>query len=283
MSKFNWDDLRYFLALAEERTLSAAARSVNVTHATMARRIAQLDHQIGSPNFDQKPSGYFLTPGGLRIYELAIEMRKYVTKISDIAEPSRAIGKVRLSATPYLCNEIIRLGLKIFIESHPEIELELQATTQNVNLLRHEAHLALRLARPEKGDFIIRRVGEIRYGLYRAAGSTVGQNSAPIVAYTEDFQHLPEASWIKKAFPDNRVGLLTNTLPAQITAIKQDIGIGMIPIYAAEVAGGLERLDAGDQPWVREVWLVMRETLSNVPRIRLVSDFLFDSFKSWRL
>lgn len=282
MSKFNWDDLRYFLALAEQGTLSAAARSLGVTHATMARRITQLEQEVGSPVFDQKPSGYTLTPRGERVFELAAAMGEQAAAIIDMVEPSLAIGTVRMSATPFLCDEIIRRNLNDFIQNYPQIELELLATTQNMDLLRHEAHLALRLVRPEKGDYIIRRIGNIGYGLFRAAGSGIKLGRAPTVAYTEDFGFLPEAGWLKDALPEHQVGLLTNSLSAQITAIKEGIGVGLIPLYAAERSEGLERMDSGEEAWSREVWLVMRETLSKVPRIRLVSDFLFDAFKSWR-
>jgi len=60
----DWEDVRYFIALARHGTLSATARALRVNHATVARRIASLETQLGHPMFDRRASGYTLTAEG---------------------------------------------------------------------------------------------------------------------------------------------------------------------------------------------------------------------------
>ena len=53
----NWNDLKYFLALAREGTISSEGRMLNVKHTTVARRIEALEIDLGTRLFDKSRSG----------------------------------------------------------------------------------------------------------------------------------------------------------------------------------------------------------------------------------
>lgn len=280
----NWEDLRYFQRLAELHTLSAAARSLKVTHATIARRVKSLEETIGLPLFDQKPDGFELTPMGHTIFENVTAMGAQAVNIQDITEYKGPEGLVRLSATPALCEYIIAFGIQDFCKKYPKIEIEFLIGGRNVSLARHEAHIALRLARPETGEFVIKRVGMIDYQLY---GSTLnsGKNQlkGPIVEFTSEFGDLPETEWLRKNLPCNEVAMKSNSLPCQRLAIERGIGIGLLPVYMSKESTTLQPLtEGGNKVLSREIWMVMRGTLVDVPRIRIVSDFITSLLKSSR-
>ena len=72
----NWDDLRFFLALAREGTVSGAGRTLTVKHTTVARRISALEGQLGSRLFDRLPSGYAMTQAAENLYHHALSMEE---------------------------------------------------------------------------------------------------------------------------------------------------------------------------------------------------------------
>jgi DNA-binding transcriptional LysR family regulator len=58
---FNWNDLRYFLAVARSRTISLAGRRTRTDHATVGRRISALEAALDVKLFERNPRGYNLT------------------------------------------------------------------------------------------------------------------------------------------------------------------------------------------------------------------------------
>jgi DNA-binding transcriptional LysR family regulator len=72
--QLDWEDVRYFVALARYSTLSETARALRVNHATVARRIASLERLIGRALFDRRAKGYVLTAEGKAVLREANAM-----------------------------------------------------------------------------------------------------------------------------------------------------------------------------------------------------------------
>src|SRR5260370_30511299 len=70
----DWDDVRYFLAVARGGSVRAAADRLGVNHSTVLRRIAQLEKHLGAQMFDKLPSGYRLTAAREEVLALANQM-----------------------------------------------------------------------------------------------------------------------------------------------------------------------------------------------------------------
>jgi DNA-binding transcriptional LysR family regulator len=64
MQDVDWDDLRFFLAVSELGSISAAAELLNVNHSTVLRRLASLEKRLGARLFDRLPDGYAMTAQG---------------------------------------------------------------------------------------------------------------------------------------------------------------------------------------------------------------------------
>jgi len=70
----NWDDFRYFLAIARAGTLAGAARDLTVEHTTVGRRLTALEQALGTRLFTRGPDGFIPTRAGREILPLAEEM-----------------------------------------------------------------------------------------------------------------------------------------------------------------------------------------------------------------
>lgn len=84
----DWDDVRYFLAVARGGSVRAAAERLGVNHSTVLRRIAQLEERLGVHMFEKLPSGYRLTAAGEEV--LRKRRRTYWRRASSGATRARA-------------------------------------------------------------------------------------------------------------------------------------------------------------------------------------------------
>ena len=81
----DWDDPRLFLAVARSGRLSAAARKLHVEHTTVGRRLAALEHQLGTPLFYRTARGFLLTPTGQKALAGAEAMEHEAAAIGERA------------------------------------------------------------------------------------------------------------------------------------------------------------------------------------------------------
>jgi DNA-binding transcriptional LysR family regulator len=93
--RLDWEDVRYFVALARHGTLSATARALRVNHATVARRIASLETLLGRPLFDRRAKGYVLTAEGKAVLDEANAMDEAALAVLRRLDAHRLSGLVR--------------------------------------------------------------------------------------------------------------------------------------------------------------------------------------------
>ncbi|MBL6652028.1 MAG: LysR family transcriptional regulator, partial [Reyranella sp.] len=96
----NWDDLRVFLTLAREGTLSTAAKALGVSHPTVSRRVQALEQHIGARLFERLPDRFVPTSAGEELLadteameKAALSIQRRSAGLSDTVS-----GVVRLSA-----------------------------------------------------------------------------------------------------------------------------------------------------------------------------------------
>src|SRR5258706_6040890 len=69
MGEPSWDDFRFFLEIHRAGTLSLAGRRMRVNQTTVGRRLAALEHDLGTRLFRRESTRYVLTPSGRRLLE----------------------------------------------------------------------------------------------------------------------------------------------------------------------------------------------------------------------
>lgn len=273
LDKLVWDDLRFFAEVAQQGSLSAAARALGVDHATVGRRLQRLEAMLCRPLFDRRGGGFDLTADGREVLVHAEAMDKAALAVARFGAGAPALtGTIRLTATEALASHYLTPLLAEFQTLHPDIDIALLNDDRNLSIARREADLALRLALPADGDLTSRRLTTLGYGLYEAANEQEGPADR-YVGYAEDHDHLPETGWLRQLAPSGRIVFRSNSLSAQAAAIASGSGRGFLPHYLARGYGTL-RLLPSDSALSRELWLLVHRDLRNVPRIRLLIDFL---------
>src|SRR6266478_5030445 len=156
-----WDDLKYFLAVARAGSLADSAHSLKTSPATVGRRIAALETRLGARLFDRKQTGYTLTESGEAILSKAEEVEEAVLSVEreTLGRDLRANGRVRLATSDELAATLIAPHFSEFRRLYPNILLEVVGRLDLANLSRREADVSLRTARPEHGNLVARRAG----------------------------------------------------------------------------------------------------------------------------
>ncbi|MBY6260503.1 LysR family transcriptional regulator [Azospirillum sp. 412522] len=274
----DWDDLRVFLELARAGSLSAAARSLRLSHATVGRRLAALEATLGRSLMERRPDGYILTEEGesIRVLAEAMDERAQAIRRRE-GDTAGLTGTVRLTMTQALADIFLIPRLGPLRTANPALDLEIVADNRTLSLARREADLAIRLARPQRGDLVGRRLATLGYGLYAAPGAP-----DTLIAYDESMAELPEALWLDRHGGGRRVAFRSNSVQGQLAAAVAGFGIAFLPCMLADGVVGLERRSLCGPPLTREAWLLVHRDRREVPRVRAVIEHLVAVFTAER-
>lgn len=280
-----WDDLKHFLAVARTGSLTEAARNLKTSAATVSRRIASLERELGARLFDRRKTGYELTEGGdaIRANAETVEDAVFAVERQAMGCDPHATGKVRVATTEDLAAFVIAPHLAKFRRDHPAIALEITTRLDFANLSRRDADIAFRAARPQQGDLLIRRVGLIEFGLYAARSYAEARDLRPgltnlsgveIITWTEELAHLRGGPWFADHARGATVALAANSTRVHQAACKAGIGVAILACIAADPDPDLVCLLPPERVLSVEIWLVVHRDLARRARVRAVMDFL---------
>lgn len=277
----DWEDARFFVALARHGSLSATARALGVNHATVARRIAGMEQALGARLFERRPDGYGLTQAGHHALEAADAMEKAARRLFRRHEGHALSGLVRIGATPSLADSYLVPRLAALAERHPGIDIEIAADRRLASLSRREVDIALRLGAPKDGEAVARRLVTVGFGFYARPEwrARLAAGAAPAFAtFDEANAHLPEATWLKRHFPGARLVLRANTQTTQALAAKAGLAIAVVPHFIAAGIPELVRLDLGRDAPPRDLFLLTNRLAPDDGAVRAVRDVLVERF-----
>jgi DNA-binding transcriptional LysR family regulator len=281
----DWEDVRFFVALARHGSLSAAARALTVNHATVARRLAALEQALATKLFKRRPTGYELTAAGRSALAAADAMEGAAAALLRLEPEAALSGLVRITAVPSLAEMFLIPRLAPLQQQHPALDLEIMAERRPISLQRHQSDIALRLGRPERGDLLGRRVARVAYAFYAAPAwrerLKLGE-ALRFIGFDEAGAQFPEAQWLARRFGIARLAVRCNNQIGQIAAARAGCGIAMLPHFLAAGDPGLVELRLPETPPARELWLLTRRDVQRTPRIRAVTDFLLDLIRRER-
>jgi DNA-binding transcriptional LysR family regulator len=259
-----WDDLRHFLAVARAGSLADAARQLKTSPATVGRRVAALEAQLGARLFDRRQTGYTLTESGVAIYKKAEEVEEAVLSVEREARGRdlHVSGRVRLATSDELATNVIAPHFGEFRRRYPRILLEVVARHDLANLSRREADVALRSARPEQHNLMVRRAGWWKCALYAAKSYVTAHDLKPgihnfsnldIITWTEEFAHFRGGPWFAEHARDATVALQANSRRIHYGACKAGLGLAILPCLSADRDPDLIRLLPPEQVVVAEL------------------------------
>lgn len=279
----DWNDVRHFVTLVEQETLTAAAEALDVQHSTVSRRVAQLEACLGLRLFDRIGKRYWLTEEGQRLYAHARELAKDMRAFQRLAHGQRqAITKVTVTAPPVVLRWLLLPRLARFYATQPGIALRLQSSTELHDLHQRQADIALRLQRPEAPDLVVRRLRQLHFGFY-AATEYLRHTARSDWRFLTLSTHNPLSRWAQDTIGNGPVLLACNDFELIRQGIAAGLGVGLLPVDG--VASGQELTAVtlhGAQPERHEqaLYLVMHEDVRRSPKVRAVADFLAQALSS---
>jgi len=279
----DWEDIRHFVTLAREGTLSAAARTLGVDHATVARRVAALETSTGLKLVDRRARTTTLTEDGKRIAAVAAPMEETAFALLRAAQAAKPgiDGEVSISAPPNFASSVIAPQLIQLRHQHPGIRLKLIGEKRRASLSRREADVALRLLRPVEAGLFVRKIGSFGFSLYGAPAylEKTPPHAFAFIGYDASMAESPQEVWLGTIIGKREVVLRTNDLETQVAAARSGLGIAALPHYLGDGDPHLQRYAVTQRPISRDVWLVVHRDLRQVPAVRAVMEFLVNCLK----
>jgi DNA-binding transcriptional LysR family regulator len=287
--KVDWDDLRTFLALAGEGKLTAAARRLDVSHPTIARRIKALESTIGARLFDRLPDGFVLTSAGEELLADAQAMEQAAESIDrrSAGLTDTAHGTVRLSAgeamTHFLASHLRRLRRNL-----EQVEIELASSHMLANLSRREADLLIREQVPDLASIVTRRLGRIAYAVYASPGLASAETPReklrrlPWVGFDDDHAYMSGQNRMLELAGGTRPSIRVNNWLVLREAARAGAGLAVLPCYLGDGDPGLHRIGRVLEDIPGDQWLLVHRDLRALPRVRAVMDALIGLFEEER-
>jgi len=280
----DWNDLRFFLAVARTKSLTKTAATLKVSQSTVSRRIGALESSLRTSLFLHHQTGYFLTDAGQALLSYAEEVESRVGALEHAfaGRDGDAAGSVRLATAETLANHLIIPALPQLQADYPAIRLELITGVNTVSVVRNDADIALRLVRPEQNTLKIRKAGVMASAVY-AAESYLRAHPAPpdaplrgrrFITWDSSFSHLPAARWFDEQVEDKTSMLATTSLVTQLSAVNAGLGLAVLPCFIAAQQPGLVEVIPPGQVLSEDLWLVTHADLIASARIKAVAEFL---------
>ena len=281
----NWDHLRFFLALAKDHRLVVAARSLQVNHTTIARRISALEQEMGVQLFTRSNSGYELTEAGLQLQDIAKQVEKQIGNIrNQVNQVNQEItGVVRIGTTEGFGTVVIAPILNALGKQYPKLIIDLLALPRMVNLSRREADIVITLQRPTRGPYLVTKLQD--YSLHLYASPEYLASNPPIharsdldkqtfISYIDDLLFSKELSYLEDICRPQRIAFRSTSIQAQLQAALSGLGIAILPSFMAEPVAGLVPVLKEEIEIIRSFWMIMPNEYRKIDRMNLVWDHI---------
>lgn len=281
MNTLQWDDVRYFLTLSREGSLSASARLLKVEHSTVARHVGNLEKTLKVKLFDRLARGWVLTREGVELSRQAelLEMEMLSLWRTALANTTLS-GTVRLSAPPILMSDFLVPRLTSFQEKYREIELELIGESRGADLTRREADIALRMSEPKSPQLVARLLCNVSYKLYGIPAWLERPQSERSFIGLDQGSGCWQKIWLEKYVNPRSYALRTNDIHAMYHAALSGIGLALLPRFMVAEDSRLVTIPMPETAPACPLYLVMHADVRRAPRIRATADFLIDLVQS---
>ena len=286
----NWDDYRYFLAVARTGKLSRAGQQLSVDHATVGRRVKALEEALKVHLFDRSPQGYSLTDAGQKLVTIAESMETGAISAQTEfgGDADKVSGIVRVGAPEGMATSILAECAAELCEAHPRLELQIVAMPRTFSLSKREADLAIAVSAPTSGRLKYRKISDYTLHLY---GTKAYLDSHPEVkeiadlrkirgiGYVSDLIYDKELDYIPLVSPDIKPYLTSTSVHVQLEATLANGGVCILHDFIAAQYPQLVRVLPDEISFTRTFWYIVHEDYAKLQRIRIVSDAIIESIR----
>jgi DNA-binding transcriptional LysR family regulator len=283
--ELDWNDLRYFLAVARLGRLSPAARRLQVEHSTVSRRIEGLEKAIGTRLFDRHREGLILTEAGHDLLPMAEQVEATVAVVAEqlSGQDASISGEVRLGTPEGLAVCFLTPHLKPMLDAYPHLTVELLALPRLANLASREADLAVTLEPPRRGPYVVCRWTDYTYYLYASADYLKAHGPIttradlahhPFIAYIDDFLLSEELHFLEKLCENPKLRFCCTSMLAHKEAVLAGVGLAVLTPYIRAGDPRLVKVLPDEAYFRHTFWLAAHADRLRLKRVRLVWDYL---------
>jgi len=280
MQLMDWDDIRHFLEVVRAGSINQAALRLGVNQTTVSRRIKALENHLGKKLFDRSGHGWVITPVGEQLVIRAESMAEDAHSIERqaMADSQELSGLLRITVADVCTQHLVMPTLQLFSQQYPEVDIEIIATSVELNLAAREADVALRATDTPPSNLVGKKIGQLAYGIYgshdilkQIQADPVNKN-IPCITWIGDGHSRPD--WIEKNFPNSKRIYRTSELGLMLQMVKQGMGIAQMPCVFCNSEPLLFNIPSHyvEPGW--GLWVLSHVDLRTTARVRIFRDFL---------
>ncbi len=278
----NWDDLRLFLAVAREGSISGGARKLGVQHSTVSRRIRALEKTMGVRLIERKKSGYELTPAGESLKLAACKMEHEVLEVDGSLGgwDTHLTGELRVTATNMMASGILMPMFARFSLNYPDVDLHLLASNKNSSLVERDADVAIRMTNTPNDALIGKQLGTVAttvYASHEYLKQMQEEGTKPVWLGVNCCAF--HKSWTGKKAAGQRQNIYVDDTLLTAAALKQHIGVAYLPCFMGDTDQELVRVCPPDPQMKLGVWLLFHQDLKRTARVLAFRDHMIEEMK----
>lgn len=274
----NWDDFRIIAAVKEEGTYAAASARLRIDETTVSRRLARVERSLGLRLFEAVDGLRKPTAQCEAVLAHIQAMARHVAEIGKVGEAmSGPVGRFRIACTSAMAEEVLSPHVCDLLSQNPGLTLHFLTSNENVNFSGWEADLAIRLRKPDKGDFTISKLADVQICFVEPA---VAVEPAPVVCgYPAELDFTPESQFLKANGLQQGLRCITDNPRIIKTMIQSHRAVGILPHYMCGDLLADRRLRVTSLPKSRDAWLLVQNHLKRDPAARTLIDWIRGCFR----
>lgn len=266
----HWDDLRIFLAVAREGSISGGAKRLGVQHSTVSRRLRELEHRLGTRLLERKKSGYVLTEAGEALKLSASRMELEILRVEGALgdEDCRLTGELHVAAINNMASSVLMPMFARFSRKNPGIELHIEVSNTYVSLAERQADVAIRLTNTPVETLVGIRLTTVASTVYGGRDYLKQLRAGPEPPTWLGVECCGfHKSWTETACPEHGQRFFVDDTLLTVAALRQGLGLAYLPCFMGDSMIDLERYSAPDPELELGLWLLFHPDLKRTKRV----------------
>jgi len=275
----NWDDLRIIQAVRHEGSYAGAAATLRIDETTVSRRLTRIERTLGVTLFEAVDGVRKPTASCEQVASHIQAIARHVAEIGNVGnETTGPVGRFRVASVNSIAEEVLAPGLASLLTTNPGLTIELLSSSEKVNFSRWEADLAVRLLKPERGDFAIQKLADTQLYFFEPADRVGIDGQSVACCYPARLDRSPETEFLKSRGLQSTARCVTDNARVIRNLIRSRSAVGILPDYLCGDLLADPRFRATPVSRRRDTWLLIQSHLKGNSAARIVMDWIRDRF-----
>jgi DNA-binding transcriptional LysR family regulator len=285
---FDWDDLRYLLAVAREGSTLSASKALGVNQSTVHRRLAELERQVGLRLVHRHPTGYRLTEMGEQLLPRVAEIEESVAALERaiVSVKHELSGTVRLTCPEPILARVLASGfVDRFHDRYPGLELDFIVSDRYVDLAKGEADVAFRSGEPNDERLVGRKIADSTWAVY-ASRDYVARRGKPktpddllehdLIGFDGVMENHRSTQWLANTLPGAHIVARNNSVLGVVSSVKAGLGVAPLPTPIGDAESTLIQVLPPVPELARSWYVLCHPDQRPTPRISAFIDFVVE-------